>query len=62
MAMPFIRVVAEVLALMRLKAPETIRSILVVSSMVAVVFGVWDGTAAATGYTVGQERCISCLS
>jgi hypothetical protein len=54
MCVPFLLVVAGILALMRLKAPDTIRSILVISLMAATFFAVWGGITAVTGYTVAR--------
>ncbi len=54
MGMPFLLVAAGTLVLLRLKAPDTVRSILVISLMVAIIFAAWAGITAATGYTVAQ--------
>jgi hypothetical protein len=52
MCVPFLLVVAGVLALMRLKAMNTLRAILVVSFLAAAFFLMWGGITAVTGYTV----------
>jgi hypothetical protein len=54
MCVPFLLVVAGVLALIRLKAPDTLRAILVVSSMAATFFLVWGGITVVTGYTLAR--------
>jgi hypothetical protein len=54
MCVPFLLVVAGILALMRLKAPDTIRSILIISFMAAAFFSLWGGITAVTGYTVAR--------
>jgi hypothetical protein len=54
MGMPFLLVATGALVLMRLRAPDTVRSILVISSMAAIMIAAWAGITAATGYTVAQ--------
>jgi len=54
MCVPFLLVVAGVLALIRLKAPDTLRAILVVSLMAATFFLVWGGITVVTGYTLAR--------
>jgi len=54
MCVPFLLGIAGILALMRLKAPDTLRSILVVSLMAAAFFLAWGGITLVTGYTIAQ--------
>ena len=54
MCVPFLLLVAGIPALMRLKAPDTLRSILVVSLMAAAFFLAWGGITLGTGYTVAR--------
>ena len=54
MCVPFLLVAAGILALMRLKAPATLRSILIISFMAAALFSVWGGITVVTGYTVAR--------
>jgi FtsH-binding integral membrane protein len=54
MCAPFLLVVAGILALMQLKALDTLRQILVVSLMAAAFFLAWAGITLVTGYTVAR--------
>jgi len=54
MCVPFFLVVAGILALMKLKALDTLRQILVVSLMAAAFFLAWAGITLVTGYTVAR--------
>ena len=54
MWMPFLLVVAGILALTKLKALDTLRQILVVSLMAAAFFLAWAGITLVTGYTVAR--------
>jgi hypothetical protein len=54
MCVPFLLVVAGILALMKLKALDTLRQILVVSLMAAAFFLAWAGITLVTGYTVAR--------
>jgi hypothetical protein len=51
---PFLPAVAGILALMKLKALDTLRQILVVSLMAAAFFLAWSGITLVTGYTVAR--------
>src|ERR1700712_464895 len=54
MCVPFILVAAGMLALTKLRAADTIRSILIVSFLGAALFSFWGGIVAATGYTIAR--------